>query len=83
MAARRQASARYREKNLEEEREKARTNPLRFSYLEKIREQDDLAEDTRARAREASRRFRHNHGPALAHRQRILQMEYASLDHRS
>ncbi|KAJ7889380.1 hypothetical protein B0H14DRAFT_2561879 [Mycena olivaceomarginata] len=58
MAARRQASARYREKNLEEEREKARVRMAR--YREKIREQDDLAEDARA---------------PLAHWQQILRME--------
>jgi hypothetical protein len=34
------------------------TNPLHFSHREKIMEQGDLAEDFRARAREASRRFR-------------------------
>ncbi|KAJ7718395.1 hypothetical protein B0H14DRAFT_3521707 [Mycena olivaceomarginata] len=56
MAARRQASARYREKNLDEERDKARERMAR--HRERVMDQAELAEDFRARAREASRRYR-------------------------
>ncbi|KAF8163889.1 hypothetical protein K438DRAFT_1775795 [Mycena galopus ATCC 62051] len=90
MAARHQASARYREKcvyediptcsahsgrrNLEEEREKARARMAR--HWARVLTQADRGEDFRARAREASRKHRENrNGPALAHRQRVICME--------
>ncbi|KAJ7811811.1 hypothetical protein B0H14DRAFT_3479429 [Mycena olivaceomarginata] len=72
MAARRQASARYREKNLDEERDKARERMAR--HRERVMDQAELAEDFRARAREASRRYREKNGKALAHRQRVIRM---------
>ncbi|KAJ7850176.1 hypothetical protein B0H14DRAFT_3452100 [Mycena olivaceomarginata] len=73
MAARRQASARYREKNLEEEQEKARARMARLR--EKVMQEDDLAEDFRARAREATNLTYGMNASALAHRQRIIRME--------
>ncbi|KAJ7895836.1 hypothetical protein B0H13DRAFT_2338609 [Mycena leptocephala] len=75
MAARRQASARYRQKNLEEERDKARERMAR--HRERMREtaNSDLTEGFRARARAASRTFREKHAKNLAHRQRIIRME--------
>ncbi|KAJ7668822.1 hypothetical protein B0H14DRAFT_3538928 [Mycena olivaceomarginata] len=56
MAARRQASAWYHEKNLDEERSKARERMARLR--DRVMDQADLAEDFQARAREASRRYR-------------------------
>ncbi|KAJ7823926.1 hypothetical protein B0H13DRAFT_1919387 [Mycena leptocephala] len=44
MAARRQASARYRDKNLEEERGKARVRMAR--HRERVKQQQDLAEES-------------------------------------
>ncbi|KAF8195982.1 hypothetical protein K438DRAFT_1760816 [Mycena galopus ATCC 62051] len=44
------------------------------SHREKVFEQDDLADEFRARAREASRQFRQKNGASLAHRQRIIRM---------
>ncbi|KAJ7911145.1 hypothetical protein B0H13DRAFT_2328586 [Mycena leptocephala] len=73
MAARRQASARYREKNLEEERDKARERMAR--HRARVKGQDELAEEFRARARAASRTFRAKNAKNLAHRQRIIRME--------
>ncbi|KAJ7834837.1 hypothetical protein B0H13DRAFT_1913885 [Mycena leptocephala] len=73
MAARRQASARYRQKNLEEERDKARERMAK--HRERINQQEDLAAVSRARAREASRAFRQRNATTLAHRQRIIRME--------
>ncbi|KAJ7754408.1 hypothetical protein B0H14DRAFT_3512553 [Mycena olivaceomarginata] len=74
MAARRQASARYREKNLDEERSKARERMARLR--DRVMDQADLAEDFRARAREASRRYREKNAKALAHRQKIIRMRH-------
>ncbi|KAJ7349991.1 hypothetical protein DFH08DRAFT_958924 [Mycena albidolilacea] len=79
MAARRQASARYRERNLEEEREKGRERMAR--HREKIMERAELAQEFRARARDASRRFHQKNGPNLAHRQRIICLEAYSKKH--
>ncbi|KAJ7808141.1 hypothetical protein B0H14DRAFT_3881643 [Mycena olivaceomarginata] len=73
MVARAQASARYRQRNLDEEREKGRARMAR--HREKILEQGEQAEEFRARAREASRRFRQKNAKNLAHRQRILRLE--------
>ncbi|KAJ7798668.1 hypothetical protein B0H14DRAFT_2617745 [Mycena olivaceomarginata] len=56
MAARHQASARYRQKNLDEEQDKARERMAR--HRDRVMDQAKLAEDFRARAREASRRYR-------------------------
>ncbi|KAJ7842738.1 hypothetical protein B0H13DRAFT_1909696 [Mycena leptocephala] len=78
MAARRQASARYRQKNLEEEREKAREHMAKLR--QQVNEDENLAEQSRARARVASHTFRQKHAANLAHRQRIIHMEYALLD---
>ncbi|KAJ7934384.1 hypothetical protein B0H13DRAFT_2305802 [Mycena leptocephala] len=76
MAARRQASARYRDKNLEEERGKARFFiDFILRHRERVKQQQDLAEESRARARIASRTFRKKHADKLAHRQRIVRME--------
>ncbi|KAJ7678298.1 hypothetical protein DFH06DRAFT_1317080 [Mycena polygramma] len=69
MAARRQASARYREKNLEEERDKARMRMARLR--ERINEQEELVEDFRERARQASAK----HAGTIAHHHRILRLE--------
>ncbi|KAF8134660.1 hypothetical protein K438DRAFT_1997696 [Mycena galopus ATCC 62051] len=89
MAARRQVSTRYCQKNLEQEREKARKRMARSGFLiifftsltmlpsshrDKVLQQDDLADDFRARAREASRRFRQKNGTSLAHRQCIIRL---------
>ncbi|KAJ7630164.1 hypothetical protein FB45DRAFT_1027397 [Roridomyces roridus] len=85
----RQASAKYREKygfelllqvyealplprNLEELREKARERMEK--HREKISEAPELLEAQRARAREASRKYRASHADTLAHRQRIRRM---------
>ncbi|KAJ7738291.1 hypothetical protein B0H14DRAFT_3516067 [Mycena olivaceomarginata] len=79
MAARRQASARYRQKNLDEEREKARERMARYASLAMLREKAFRQEGRGAaffeRAREASRKHREKNAAALAHRQRILRLE--------
>ncbi|KAJ7865001.1 hypothetical protein B0H14DRAFT_3443211 [Mycena olivaceomarginata] len=75
MAARRQASARYRERNLEEEREKGRERMARYTPARKLWSAQELAQEFRARARDASRWFRQKNGPNLAHRQRIIRLE--------
>ncbi|KAJ7887326.1 hypothetical protein B0H14DRAFT_3430814 [Mycena olivaceomarginata] len=77
MAARRQASARYRERNLEQEREKARVRMAR----ERVLEDPALAADFRARSCEASRKFRAKNTAGLAHRQRIIRLEAYSRKH--
>ncbi|KAJ7030835.1 hypothetical protein C8F04DRAFT_1263520 [Mycena alexandri] len=79
MAARRQASARYRDKNLEKEREKARERMARLR--ERVNEQPELADEFRARARAASKTFRAKHADNLAHRQRIARMEAYGTKH--
>ncbi|KAJ7767063.1 hypothetical protein B0H14DRAFT_2633125 [Mycena olivaceomarginata] len=76
MAARHQASARYRQKNLDEERDKARERMAKLR--QRVNKDESLAEEFRARAREASRTFRQRHADTLAHRQRIIRMEYCS-----
>ncbi|KAJ7836035.1 hypothetical protein B0H14DRAFT_3460913 [Mycena olivaceomarginata] len=79
MDTRRQAQARYREKNLEEEWEKARERMAR--YVNRYRKKVLTQEDSRAvaafleRAREASRKHRQKNAAALAHRQRIIHLE--------
>ncbi|KAJ7894660.1 hypothetical protein B0H14DRAFT_3854248, partial [Mycena olivaceomarginata] len=76
MVARAQASARYRQRNLDEEREKGRARMAR--HREKILEQGEQAEEFRSCAREASRRFRQKNAKNLAHHQRILHLECVS-----
>ncbi|KAJ7626014.1 hypothetical protein FB45DRAFT_1030331 [Roridomyces roridus] len=90
MLARRVASAKYRENNVETLREKARLRMERyatifpppckgphtlrtisFSHREKVCQDPDLLEKERARAREASRKYRASHADTLAHKQRI------------
>ncbi|KAJ7732504.1 hypothetical protein B0H14DRAFT_3450255 [Mycena olivaceomarginata] len=87
MAARRQASARYRQRNLEEEREKARERMARClidcRHRQKIQDDEDLAREFRARAREASKTYRHRNAAMLAHRQRIIRMEHSEHSTRS
>ncbi|KAJ7310127.1 hypothetical protein DFH08DRAFT_974481 [Mycena albidolilacea] len=73
MIARRQAQARYRQKNLEEEREKARERMAR--YRERISEQEDVHAAFLERARQASRKHRAKNSEALALRQRIIRLE--------
>ncbi|KAJ7822555.1 hypothetical protein B0H14DRAFT_3470685 [Mycena olivaceomarginata] len=79
MAARRQTSARYRQRNLEEEREKARECMAR--HRQKIQDDEDLAREFRARACEASKTYRHRNAAMLAHRQRIIRMEAFNKKH--
>ncbi|KAJ7357931.1 hypothetical protein DFH08DRAFT_801806 [Mycena albidolilacea] len=67
-------------RNLDEEREKGRARMAR--HREKILEQGEQAEEFRARAREASRRFRQKNAKNLAHRQRILRLEAYGKKHR-
>ncbi|KAJ7352107.1 hypothetical protein DFH08DRAFT_805388 [Mycena albidolilacea] len=73
MAARQQASARYRQKNLDEEREKARERMARLR--EKVLRQEGRGAAFFERAREASRKHREKNAAALAHRQRILRLK--------
>ncbi|KAJ7650266.1 hypothetical protein FB45DRAFT_1017658 [Roridomyces roridus] len=72
MLARRNASAKYRGRNEEELREKAR---IRMQLCVTVAETPELQEDARARARESSRKYRASHAAALAHRQRIRRMD--------
>ncbi|KAF8139328.1 hypothetical protein K438DRAFT_1785799 [Mycena galopus ATCC 62051] len=69
MATRRQASAR----NLEEEREKGGERMMRHRAA--VSQDTDRLDEFRARAREASRRFREKNGPALAHRQQVIRLQ--------
>ncbi|KAJ7923565.1 hypothetical protein B0H13DRAFT_2316277 [Mycena leptocephala] len=47
----------------------------RKKHRARVKEQDELAEDFRARARAASRTFRAKNAKTLAHRQRIIRLE--------
>ncbi|KAJ7437309.1 hypothetical protein B0H11DRAFT_2255535 [Mycena galericulata] len=71
--SRRRASAKYRERNADELREKARER------MAKVRQRNSedvsLADAARARAREDSKKYREKHADALAHRKRIMRME--------
>ncbi|KAJ7875566.1 hypothetical protein B0H14DRAFT_2568713 [Mycena olivaceomarginata] len=73
MAARRQASARYRQKNLDEEQDKARERMAKLR--QRVNKDESLAEEFYTRTRKASRTFRQRHADTLAHRQRIIRME--------
>ncbi|KAJ7225377.1 hypothetical protein GGX14DRAFT_556181 [Mycena pura] len=66
IVARRRASARYRKKNEDELREKARERMRR----ELLKADEALWEDARRRAREASRKYRQQNASNLAFRQR-------------
>ncbi|KAJ6456358.1 hypothetical protein C8R47DRAFT_1227898 [Mycena vitilis] len=55
--------------NEDELREKARQRMAR------IKAEEDLAEQAKVRAREASKKYRQTHAAQLAHRQRIIRME--------
>ncbi|KAJ7300381.1 hypothetical protein DFH08DRAFT_825272 [Mycena albidolilacea] len=97
MTARRQAQARYRQKNLEEEREKARERMAR--YRERISQQEDSRVAFLERARQASHKHRakcallvahsaltlirvyYRNSEALAHRQRIIRLEVFDKKH--
>ncbi|KAJ7650547.1 hypothetical protein FB45DRAFT_1017945 [Roridomyces roridus] len=70
--ARRRASTKYRQNNLEDLREKARGRMERLR--ERIAQEPEMLEVQRARAREASRKYRASHADVLAHRQRIRRM---------
>ncbi|KAJ7484054.1 hypothetical protein B0H11DRAFT_1914534 [Mycena galericulata] len=71
--SRRRASAKYRERNADELREKARER------MAKVRQRNSedvsLADAARARAREDSKKYREKHADALAHRKRIMRMD--------
>ncbi|KAJ7825525.1 hypothetical protein B0H13DRAFT_2374919 [Mycena leptocephala] len=70
---RRRASAKYRARNEEELREKARERMARLRARRQV--EPDLVEKARSSARAASRKYREKHAACLAHRQRILRME--------
>ncbi|KAJ7606398.1 hypothetical protein DFH06DRAFT_1348107 [Mycena polygramma] len=61
----RRATAKYR----------ARSLPTISTYRARIKAEEDLAEQARVRAREASKKYRQTHAAQLAHRQRIVRME--------
>ncbi|KAJ7643846.1 hypothetical protein FB45DRAFT_1020665 [Roridomyces roridus] len=73
MLSRRVASAKYREANAEELREKARERMRRLR--EKRKDNPVDLEKQRARECESSRKYRQSHSSALAHRQRIRRMD--------
>ncbi|KAJ7354138.1 hypothetical protein DFH08DRAFT_955550 [Mycena albidolilacea] len=75
MTARRQAQARYRQKNLEEEREKDREHMARCVLRERISQQEDFRAAFLERAHQASRKHRAKNSEALAHRQHIIRLE--------
>ncbi|KAJ7435095.1 hypothetical protein B0H11DRAFT_2257584 [Mycena galericulata] len=77
MAARRRTSAQYRERNEEELKAQARERMARRRA--QLKKDPVLAEDARARAREASQRFRQKHSKDLAWRQRLIRMECGSI----
>ncbi|KAJ7671112.1 hypothetical protein B0H14DRAFT_3538270 [Mycena olivaceomarginata] len=81
MDARRQAQARYREKNLEEEREKARERMARYRKKVLTQEDSGAAAAFLERAGEASRKHRQKNAAALAHRQRIIRLEAYNRKH--
>ncbi|KAJ7663780.1 hypothetical protein DFH06DRAFT_1128167 [Mycena polygramma] len=60
-------------RNEDKLREEARERMAR--YRARIKASEELAEEARARAREASKRYRETHAAQLAHRQRIVRME--------
>ncbi|KAJ7617992.1 hypothetical protein FB45DRAFT_933077 [Roridomyces roridus] len=73
MLARRRASAKYRENNVEELREKARERMQRLRDNRKATQEG--LEAQQAHDREASRKYRLSHAAALAHKQRIRRMD--------
>ncbi|KAJ7430095.1 hypothetical protein B0H11DRAFT_2264329 [Mycena galericulata] len=71
--SRRRASAKYRERNADELREKARQCMARLR--QRRMEDVNLATTARAWACEDSRKYREKHADALAHRKRVARME--------
>ncbi|KAJ7432251.1 hypothetical protein B0H11DRAFT_1940822 [Mycena galericulata] len=66
MLARRRASAKYREKNEDELRDKARERMAK--HRQRIREEPDVLDEAQGRARQASQRYREKHASSVAHR---------------
>ncbi|KAJ7890040.1 hypothetical protein B0H13DRAFT_1887748 [Mycena leptocephala] len=68
-------NGRHEDELREKARERMARQVMHSLHREQLRDQGELAEEARSRARQASKKYREKHAATVAHRQRIVRME--------